>query len=97
MGNVRSGRNIDSALQKKGFQCNTEGDHVHYHLLLDTGEQTTIKTKISHGMTGTINADLISKMARQLRLSKTQFLNLIDCPISEEDYRIILREQGVEA
>jgi hypothetical protein len=50
---------------------------------------------MSHGMMGsTINVDLISKMARQLRLTKTQFLDLIDCRLSEKDYRQILQNYG---
>jgi len=96
MGNVRSGRNIDSALRKKGFFRDSDGDHVHYYLLRDTGERTSIKTKMSHGILGsTLSADLISKMARQLHLTKDQFLDLIDCTLSEEDYRTILHEQNM--
>jgi len=95
MGNVRSGRNIDSALRKKGFLRDSDGDHVHYYLLHGSGTQTPIKTKMSHGMMGdTIGAKLISEMAHQLHLTKKQFLDLIDCPLSEADFRGILREQG---
>ena len=95
MGNVRSGRNIDSALRRKGFFRDSDGDHVHYYLLRSTGERTSVKTKISHGMLGSaICAKLISLMARQLRLTKMQFLALIDCPLDEEGYRAILRKTG---
>jgi len=38
---------------------------------------------------------LISQMARQHRLTKAQFLDFIDCTVSEEDYRAILREQDM--
>ena len=93
MGNVRSGRNVDSALQRKGFFRDSDGDHVHYYLLRSTGERTSVKTKISHGMQGsTICAKLIGLMARQLRLTKKQFLDLIDYPLDEEGYRTILRK-----
>ena len=34
-------------------------------------------------------------MARQHRLTKAQFLDFIDCTVSEEDYRAILREQDM--
>jgi len=94
MGNVRSGREIDSALCKKGFRRETGGDHICYFLRDVDGEDTNIKTKISHGVVSdTIGANLISRMARQLHLSKIQFLNFIDCSVSEEDYRTVLREQ----
>ena len=94
MGSVRSGREIDSALRRKGFIRETDGDHIHYCFISNTGEKSTIKTKISHGMTSTINADLISKMARQLHLTKRQFLDLVDCNLSEEGYRIIIHTDG---
>ena len=95
MANVRSGREVDAALRKKGFLRETDGDHVHYCLLSSDGRKSTVKTQISHGMSGSaISAGLISKMARQLRLTKSQFLDLIDCSLSGDDYRIILRNKG---
>jgi len=51
---------------------------------------------ISHGMGGSsLSAKLIGNMARQLHLTKKQFLALIDCPLDEEGYRAILDELGV--
>ncbi len=91
MGRVRKGRDIDVALCKKGFRREIDGDHVCYLL---TGSK--VKTKTSHGAMGdTIGTNLISRMSRQLHLTKSQFLDFIDCTISEEDYREILRKQGV--
>jgi hypothetical protein len=53
-----------------------------------------IKTMMSHGMMGSsLSADVVSKMARQLHLSTTQFLALIDCTLSEEKYRDILHKK----
>ena len=98
MSSIRSNREIHGALSKKGFHVEKDNDHVRYYHLDSQGKETGIKTKISHGALGaTVSLKLISKMARQLHLTKSQFLALIDCPISEEDYRIILRKQGVEA
>ena len=91
MSSVRKGRNIDSALCKKGFQRETDGDHIRYVL-----SGTDVKTKVSHGAMGdTIGANLISRMARQLHLTKKQFLALIDCPLNEDGYRAILEELGM--
>ena len=85
MGNVRSGRDIDSALRKKGFHCETKGDHFYYHYFSLAGERTSIKTKISHGIGGgTIGAPLISVMSQQIHLSKQQFLDFVDCTLTEE-------------
>ena len=96
MSRIRSARNIDSALCKKGFRRNVSHDHVYYFLIDSTGNDVGIVTKISHGMGGsTIGVPLISAMSRQLHLSKQQFLDFIDCTLTEEQYRTILREQGL--
>jgi hypothetical protein len=88
MRSVRLGREIDTALRKKGFLRELAGKHIHYYLI----DHSEIVTHMSHGMMGsTINVDLIGKMARQLRLTKTQFLDLIDCRLSEKEYRQILQ------
>ncbi|MDR0328601.1 MAG: hypothetical protein LBI05_09940 [Planctomycetaceae bacterium] len=64
MSSVRSGRIIDSALQRKGFLRVSVGDHVHYYFLRRNGERSSIKTKMSHGMLGsTISVKLIGDMA----------------------------------
>ncbi len=91
MGRVRKGKDIDAALVKKGFRREIDGDHIWYVL---TG--TKIKTKLSHGMKGqTIGPELLGLMARQLRLTKSQFLALIDCTLDETGYREILEKQGL--
>jgi predicted RNA binding protein YcfA (HicA-like mRNA interferase family) len=87
MSRVRKGREIDAALNKKGFRRETDGDHVCYSLT-----DSKIQTKVSHGAMGdTIGTNLMSRMARQLHLTKTQFLDLIDCTLNEDGYREILR------
>ncbi|MGL6193315.1 MAG: hypothetical protein ACRC2T_00665 [Thermoguttaceae bacterium] len=91
MGNVRKARDIDSALQKKGFCRELGGDHVYYYLTDANGKHLGILTKISHGMMGqTIGSELIARMSKQLGLSKKQFLDFIDCTLNEEDYRLIV-------
>jgi len=97
MSSVRKGRQIDAALCKKGFRRDIGGDHICYFFTNDDGEDSDIKTKVSHGVMGdTIGANLISRMAKQLHLTKKQFLELIDCPLDENGYRQILREAGFE-
>ena len=93
MGRVRKGRDIDAALCQKGFRREVDGDHVCYILV-----GSNIKTKVSHGAMGdTIGANLLSRMARQIHLTKAQFPDLIDCTLDEEAYRDILRELGLVA
>ena len=91
MGNVRSGRDIDAALRKKGFTRDSDGDHLRYFFTMPDKGKMRIMTLMSHGTFGeTIGAPLISQMARQLRLTKKQFLELVDCTMDEEGYRIVV-------
>ena len=91
MGNVRSGREIDSALIKKGFLRVHDGDHIRYRYYGSDCDNPLARTKISHGMMGhSIGAKLLSEMAKQLHLTKKQFLDLIDCTLDEEGYRGIV-------
>lgn len=94
MGSSRSGRDIDSALTKKGFEKAKDGDHVRYYLYDRNTGATLAQTKMSHGVK-TVGAPLIAQMARQLHLTKVQFLDLIDCTLDEDGYRDILREQDI--
>ncbi|MCL2625178.1 MAG: hypothetical protein FWD31_16075 [Planctomycetaceae bacterium] len=95
MSNVRSGRDIDSALVKKGFLRFSDGDHIRYRFHVPDNDNPVATTKISHGTLGkTISLKRISQMARQLHLTKNQFLALIDCPLDAAGYLQILREQG---
>lgn len=86
---------IDSALRKKGFSIDDSRDHRFYHHKLD-GKITGIKTKISRGSNyKRIDASLQSKIKNQLKLDSSQeFRNLIDCPMTKDDYIKKLKEKG---
>ena len=87
MSSNRKGRDIDAALCKKGFSRNKSSDHFRYAFV----GVPYVRTMISHGVLGdSIGADLISRMSRQLRLSKKQFLDLIDCNLDAGGYRAII-------
>ncbi len=97
MGNARTGRSIDAALRRKGFRRVMDGKHIQYFFQTVDGHDSTIMTFVSHGMMGiSIGSPLIAQMARQLHLTKAQFLALIDCPLDEEGYRTILCGQGFD-
>ena len=87
MGSNRKGRDIDAALCKKGFSRKKSGDHFRYAF----AGTPYIRTMMSHGVLGdSIGADLISRMSRQLHLSKEQFLDLIDCNLDAAGYQAII-------
>jgi hypothetical protein len=90
MGRVFEGRQADAAFRRKGFIRDISGDHFWYLFPNQNGLGILTQTKISHGMMGsTLSASLINKMARQLHLTKNQFLDFIDCRMSEKEYRTL--------
>ena len=85
-------KQIDKALRKKGFEKNT-GDHNFYYYM-NNGKKTNIFTKTSHSASE-INDSLIAKMAKQTYLEKSQFMRLIECTLSGEQYKEILLEKNL--
>lgn len=80
-------------LKKKGFIDSESHSCDHKYLDLFIGDKYVGYTKISHG-NGDIEDYLIKQMAVQCKLSKQQFADLVNCPLSKEDYFKILKEKG---
>lgn len=87
---IRKQRDINAALTRKGFTTK-QGDHSFYYFHLN-GMQ--IRTKMSHGAKSSdVGDELLSFMARQCKLTKQKFLELVDCTCSQEDYEQILSQK----
>ena len=80
----RKQRDIERGLVKKGFQ-QTESHHHFFVYHSCEGKKTTVKTKTSHG-NQELSSYILQQMARQIYLSKIDFLKLIDCPMSRHQY-----------
>jgi hypothetical protein len=81
---------VSAALLRKGFS-DRNGDHRFFCLMVD-GLKTQVTTKISHG--GKEIADnMLGVMARQAHLTGREFRDLIDCPLSEDEYLALLRDR----
>lgn len=85
-------RKVQNSLKSKGFRTNKKGDHIRFCYIYQ-GSRTKYKTKISHGHKS-IGDNLISLMARQLELSKDQFIGVVECPVSKENLLNIYLEKG---
>ena len=85
-------KDVAAGLRKKGFQSENSKD-VHYRLYVN-GKKTMVCTKISHGEKE-IHDGLLGAMARQLKLSRKQFNDLVDCPLQQHEYLKILRDIGI--
>jgi len=83
-------REIRSNLRKKGFEESLSGDHVYLHYYVQ-GKKSSIFTKISHGRRE-VGDSLIGPMAKQLRLSKNDFVEFAKCRITQEQYNEIVKD-----
>ena len=89
-------RRIVEGLQRKGFEKDDTRDHTYFFFKVGD-KYTGVDTHVSRG-TGykTLQDSLLAAMKRQLRLqSLTELCDLVNCPMSEERYRVILSQQGV--
>ena len=85
-----------TALQQKGFRLDPKArrtDHYYFVLYVDN-QKTSVWTKVSHGGNHDVGDGLFSTMARQCKLTTGQFCDLIDCPLSENQYSDLLTAQG---
>ena len=91
---AKKARDIKGALIKKGF-VETEGgrDHTFYFLWYNR-KKTPVHTKFSHGETD-ISPPLLSLMARQLKITKGEFGDLIDCSLDGDGYIRLLVERKI--
>jgi len=83
-------RNVDRTLVRKfGFEKIETHHHV-YRLWIDG--QLAARTFISHGERE-LSRFHVGNMAKQMHLSKTQFVDAVECPLSQEAYYRLLRER----
>ena len=86
-------RKIRQNLLKKGFAEVQKTKHVYYKFE-PGGIRTDIQTFMSRN-NQEISNELISEMKDQLYLAKKEFIDLIDCKLSEEDYIKILKAKDL--
>jgi len=90
----RPKREIEAALQAKGFVL-ADADHHFFVYMTAAGKKTRARTKTSHtSKMKDVPDNLLSAMAKQCKLSKSQFLELVDCPMSRERYERVLTDSG---
>lgn len=84
-------RDVLNSLMKKGF-VRSEGDHRHL-IFYCNGKKTPIRTKVSHG-SREVDDSLINLMSVQIRIEKKQFIDMVNCPFTHDDYLRELQSQG---
>ncbi len=84
MGTTRKQKDIESSLERKGFR-RRETDHSYFVYYRTDGRKSRARTKTSHGRKE-IGDSLLGLMAKQCKIQKSEFLDLIDCPLDQEAY-----------
>ena len=83
----RKVRHVIAALKNKGFMEDREGHHVFLIYERLDGRRTEVRTRVSHQSSGgDISDNLLGAMSRQVRLSRRDFEQLLDCPLTREAY-----------
>lgn len=87
---------IVSSLTSKGFGLR-QGKRDHDFLFFEHHNLTqAVFTKVSRGTEyREVGDKLLAKMSRQLKLTRKQFDELVDCPMQRPQYLEALREQGL--
>jgi len=81
-------RQVEKALiTKLGFE-RRDSHHRIYRLYLDG--QLAARTFISHGQRE-LTSYHIGQMAKQMRLSRREFLDAVECPLDREAYYTLIR------
>ena len=87
----RKQSDVEKSLTSKGFKPR-QGDHSYFNYYCSTGKKTAVFTKTSHGARE-IDDHLLGRMARQCKLSRADFDQLIECPLDRAGYESKLVEQ----
>jgi len=89
---TRKAREIKEGLIKKGFIA-YQRDHTYLFFSVE-GRKSGVHTKISHG-NKEYGDNILSLVARQLHITTKQLDDLLDCPMSYEDYLSMLQEKKI--
>lgn len=89
---TKKASDISRALLQKGFVEYGKRDHIFYFFCYER-KKTQIYTKISHSAKD-IDSKLVSAMARQVKLSNSQFGQLIDCQMDGPAYAETMIQQS---
>ena len=83
---VHSRREVEAGLENKGFK-KSNASHRYFIYYTKFGKKTAVRTMTSHGSgSKDISSELMSRMARQCKISKTDFADLVTCPLSRNEY-----------
>lgn len=83
MAAVLSQNEVERGLRRKGFKISNTDHRYYIHNINEKGEAATF---LSHGKNHDIGAPLLGAMAKELGNNGSEFIDLVRCPLSTEDY-----------
>jgi predicted RNA binding protein YcfA (HicA-like mRNA interferase family) len=93
---LRSAKNIEKALLKKGFEkiSSKQKSHHTFYYFIYKGKRTSINTYLSHGgKSSEYGSALMNKIQHQLKFNDSKLAEaFLDCPFKEEQYISMLLE-----
>lgn len=81
-------------LKKKGFVDSDTNSNDHKYLEFYHDDKLILYTKLSHGSSKDLNSFLIKQMSSQCKVNKSQFADLVNCPLSQDEYLKVLEAEG---
>ena len=90
----RDKADVIAGLKKKGFENSKNTHHRYYTYRSQEGKLSDVYTYASHSGKE-LSDSLLSKMARQCKLRKEEFLRLIDCTMNRQEYEQALEDQNI--
>ena len=86
-------RDVLTNLEHKGFEKKEGKKHTVLIYHNKEGKKTVINTIVSRGTKcKSLGNDLVGTMAKQCGLTTPQFVSLIDCSMSRDDYDHLVKE-----
>jgi hypothetical protein len=95
----RDRKDVEGALSRKGFEeisGKGRGQDHRYFTFKSSNGQKVATTHTSHGSSyKSLGDSLLSAMARQCHLTKSEFVSLVDCTLTQQDYEDKLIEKDL--
>ena len=85
---------VIAGLKKKGFENSKNTHHLYYTYRTQDGKLSDVFTYMSHSGRE-LSDSLLSKMARQCKLRREEFLRLVDCTMNRQEYEHSLKSQEI--
>jgi len=90
----RNKSDVIAGLTKKGFENSKNSHHQYYTYRALEGKLSDVYTYTSHSGKE-LSDSLLSKMSRQCKLRREEFLKFVDCTMTQQTYEQNLKDQEI--